>query len=137
MPLQSSAFIIPEGISDEFEQHIGIRQGRPFSPYLYIIATSCLMTDVLQDWEKVPDNALPPGATHPTFLFADDTLLIADAAGKMTRFLELIINHSDTYNLKLNRAKCQLLVTNDQGTPVLFPDGTESRRQPNIQVSNI
>ena len=51
----------------------------------------------------------------------------------MTRLLELIINHSDTYNLKLNRAKCQLLVTNDQGSQVLFPDGTETTKHPNIK----
>ena len=51
----------------------------------------------------------------------------------MTKLLELIINHSDTYNLKLNRAKCQLLVTNDQGKQVLFPDGTETTKHPSIK----
>ena len=51
----------------------------------------------------------------------------------MTRLLNLIINHSDNYNLKLNRAKCQLLVTNDQGTKVMFPDGTEATKHPSIK----
>ena len=124
---------IQEGISEEFEQQIGIRQGCPLSPYLYIIAPSCLMTDVLKDWENEPENAPPPGASHPALLFADDTLLLTDTATKMTRLLELIINHSDTYNLKLNRAKCQLLVTNDRGTRVHFPDGTETEKHPSIK----
>ena len=48
---------IQEGISDEYEQKIGIRQGCPLSPYLYIIATSCLMTDVLKVYR---DRSLLP-----------------------------------------------------------------------------
>ena len=80
---------LQEGISDEFEQRIGIRQGCPLSPYLYIIATSCLMTDVQKDWDKEPENQLPPRACCPTPLFADDTVLMSNTAAKMTRFLDL------------------------------------------------
>ena len=83
--------------------------------------------------ENEPENELPPGACHPALLFADDTLLMSNTAAKMTKLLELIINHNNTYNLKLNRAKCQLLVTNDNGDRVLFPDGTETIRHPSIK----
>ena len=76
---------IQESISNEFEQKIGIRQGCPLLPSLYIIATSCLMMDLLQDWEKETDPELPPGACYPALLFADDTLLITNTAAKMTR----------------------------------------------------
>ena len=72
-------------------------------------------------------------ASHPALLFADDTLLLSNTAAKVTRLLNLIVNHSDTYNLKLNRAKCQLLVTNDNGDRVLFPDGTETIKHPSIK----
>ena len=105
-------------------QEIGIRQGCPLSPYLYIIATSCLMTDLLKDinYEDIPT---PQGATYPTLLFADDTLLMTDTAAQMEQLLALVIQHSTPYNLNLNKTKCQLLVTNDNGSQVKFPDSNE------------
>ena len=113
---------VPEGISEEKEQQIGIRQGCPLSPYLYIIATSCLMEDLLADYRRT-DIIPPEGATYPTLLFADDTLLLTSTAEQMTTLLALTINHSDPYNLQLNKDKCQLLITNGWGR-VTFPDGT-------------
>ena len=41
----------------------------------------------------------------------------------MTALLNLVIEHSKPYNLALNAAKCQLLVTNGPGNQVVFPDG--------------
>ena len=123
---------IPEGISDEFQQEIGIRQGCPLSPYLYIIATSCQMTDLLKDFDKL-DIELPTGARYPTLLFADDTLLFTEKAAHMEHLLRLVIEHSSPYNLVLNKGKCQLLVTNDVGSRVSFPDGTPVTRQEKIK----
>ena len=62
---------IPEGIREEHSQDIGIRQGCPLSPCSYIIATSCLMLDLLKDWHTEPNHDLPTGATYPALLFAD------------------------------------------------------------------
>ena len=119
---------IPEGISDEFQQEIGIRQGCPLSPYLYTIATSCQMTDLLKDFDNL-DIEPPTGARYPTLLFADDTLLFSEKAAHMEHLLRLVIEHSTPYNLALNKGKCQLLVTNDVGSRVNFPDGTPVTRQ--------
>ena len=123
---------IPEGTSDEFSQDIGIRQGCPLSPYLYIIATSCQMTDLLKDLRNTEIQP-PTGATYPVLLFADDTLLITEKAAHMEQLLGLIIEHSTPYNLTLNKGKCQLLVTNDVGSRVNFPDGTAVTRQEQIK----
>ena len=123
---------IPEGISEEKQQDVGIRQGCPLSPYLYIISTSCLMLDLLKDLGK--ENLNPPlGTEYPTLLFADDTLLLSDTAHQMTKLLELVIHHSNQYNLALNKAKCQLLITNDPGHSVNFPDGTPVQKHDQIK----
>ena len=70
---------IIEGISEEFRQETGMRQGCHLSPYLYILANSCLMLDLL----KVLDGhgmTPPQGTAYPILLFADDTLLLTDTA---------------------------------------------------------
>ena len=113
---------IPEGISDEHAQEIGIQQGCPLSPYLYIIATSCLMYDLIRDYKQL-EHPPPQGSTYPALLFADDTLLLSDTAAQREELLAMVIVHSAQYNLQLNTAKCQLLVTNDPGPNIHFPDG--------------
>ena len=51
----------------------------------------------------------------------------------MEKLLALVIQHSLPYNLTLNTAKCQLLVTNDVGSPVHFPDRTLVQKHETIK----
>ena len=89
------------------------------------------MEDLLQDFRKTT-IILPTGARYPILLFADDTLLITATAADMTKMLDLVITHSAPYNLRLNTEKCHLLVTNDPGLPVHFPNGQEE--EPKNQI---
>ena len=90
------------------------------------------MRDLLTDLEQ-EDFTLPLRAQHPTLLFADDTLLLSDTAHQMTRLLGLVIDHSKQHDLAINTAKCQLLVTNDPGLQVYFPDGAPVQKHDHIK----
>ena len=74
---------MPEGISGEWTQNTGIRQGCPLSPYLYIIANSFLMPDFPKDFNRLIHQT-PEGTQYPTLLFADGTLLLTNTAKKMS-----------------------------------------------------
>ena len=90
------------------------------------------MTDLLKDLTREDFNP-PLGTQYPTLLFADDTLLLAETAHQMNKLLALVIDHSSEYNLRLNTTKCQLLVTNDPGLQVTFPDGREVTKHTQIK----
>ena len=86
-------------------------------------------------WASITREPPPPsGAQYPTLLCADDTLLLSDTAYQLTRLLELVIHHSNQYNLALNKANCQLLVTNDPGHQVNFPDGSPVQKHDQINT---
>ena len=51
----------------------------------------------------------------------------------MTTLLALTIDHSQPYNLYLNKEKCQLLITNDNHQEVTFPDRTPVKKQDSIK----
>ena len=90
------------------------------------------MMDMLADYTQHNYN-LPIGTSYPTLLFADDTMLLTNTKEHKRTLLGLVIEHSKPYNLALNKTKCQLLVTNDPGPPVYFPDGTEVNKHEQIK----
>ena len=58
---------------------------------------------------------------------------MTDTATQMEYLLAQVIQHSIPYNLTLNKAKCQLLGTNDPGSEVNFPDGSEVSKHDQIK----
>ena len=110
--------------SSQKTQHIGIRQGCPLSPYLYIMTTSLIFKDLETDLQNTMYSP-PTGLLYPALLYADDTLLFATSAPHMNTLLALTIQHSQRLRLELHPQKCKLLVTNDQGDRVVLPSGEE------------
>ena len=112
--------------SKDYTQDTGIRQGCPLSPLLFIAVTSMMFRDIAAE---TPEHyMLPRGLRAPSLLYADDTLLLATRPTDLTYLLHIVETHSLSHNLKLNREKCKLLVTNDDGVRLKFSDGTDVQK---------
>ena len=108
--------------SEDLRQENGIRQGCPLSPLLFVMVTSMMWQDLLQDLRQRP-FINPPGLASPILLYADDTLLLATRPPDLRRLLALTEARGAAYNLQLNKDKCELLVTNDDGVRMYFSNG--------------
>eukprot|EP00971_Amphidinium_carterae_P344108 6484291-Amphidinium_carterae.1 len=104
---------LPFGFSDSFTQRCGIKQGCCLSPFLFILVTSIMFTEILQDYNTLDGpfpSLLPLGAMYPCLLYADDTLLLRKNLLELHLLLRLVVEHSLLYGLLLNEAKCKLFV---------------------------
>ena len=73
------------------------------------------------------------GATYPTLLFADNTMLMTQTAIQIKKLLGLVIEHCQPFNPQLYKDKCQLQVTDDVGCQVTFPDGIPAKKHTSIK----
>ena len=98
-----------EGKSSYRKQRSGIRQGCPLSPYLFVL----LMTVLFHDVHQKVDHRIRIGQieyfSHWELLYADDTLLLGKRAREINILLHAIEEECETYNLKLNRGKCEYI----------------------------
>merc|ERR1712086_301462 len=91
--------------STNHEQHSGIRQGCPLSPYLFVMVMSALWTD-LHAQIASPSKEL---------LYADDTLLYSTEPKKLEKTLRQVETKSERYGLALNYNKCEFIGINYHG----------------------
>lgn len=117
--------------SKVYEQQTGIRQGRPLSPYLFLVVMTAMFHDIKADLPHLADNRLQ----HIEFdeiLFADDTIIFSADHLTLEEYLQKIqfygSIYGSIYGLSLNLDKCELLRYN-QNQPVHFLEGQEVKHK--------
>jgi len=111
-----------EEVSDYKQQHSGIRQGCPLSPYLFILLMTCMFHDIHHDTDR---QVLLGRVDHINFteiLYADDTLLMSKNSRPMNKLIAAIEKESAYYGMRLNKKKCQFIAMNGNNN-IHFADG--------------
>ena len=134
----NATFRVREGatLSSSYSFKRGIRQGCPFSPYLFIIVLSVLFEDLYSSYRSL-FQVLPfvlsfdKPITH--IEYADDTLLVARTAQALNRLLHLLQYLALSRGLQLNPEKCQLLAINPLGPISLIDEPHFPCRCPSCQ----
>ncbi|CAE7374522.1 jockey\pol [Symbiodinium natans] len=108
------------------EASAGIRQGCPFSPYLFLIVHGMVMHDV--DRELTAHGGSLPwlySQNQPFYdlAYADDTALIASTAHRAEQLLHILQRIAAHSNLHLNLKKCVLLRSPTSQNTVHFHNG--------------
>ena len=113
--------------SSSAEASAGIRQGCPFSPYLFLIVNGMVMHGVEQELTangEFSTLAVQPNQPFYDLAYADDTALIAGTAKRAEQLLHTLQKVASHSNLHLNLKKCVLLRSPTSQNTVHFTNGT-------------
>ena len=106
------------------EQHTGIRQGCPRSPYLFLIVMTVMFEDVHSKLDQQLSSNRTPGADFDEVTYADDTICSSTDSRTTNHFIQATEEEGVRYGLKLNRNKCELITTHPHAN-IHFEDNTK------------
>ena len=106
--------------STRHEQAVGIAQGCPLSPYLFVMMMTVLLHDAGQGLER---NHVPPYIVTPEVVYADDTMLLGSDPVAIQVLLDRVAAAGVEYGLHLNVSKTVLLRIRGS-VDICGPDGS-------------
>ena len=123
-----AAIKVNANISDYFEVSLGVKQGEPLSPLLFILFINDVHADLIGDTH----DSIVSGLTITQIciillLFADDMVLLSKDPAELQLLLDKLLSYSCEWGLKVNTAKTKILVFQKQRADIEFSwtyDGT-------------
>ena len=116
--------------SQMYEQETGIRQGCPLSPYLFLLIMTTMFHDIHSRHAlqcSLIKNKIQ-GACFDEVLYADDTICISEDTRTMNKLLAAIEEERQKYGLKLNKSKCEALITGNDTADIQFANGEKLKK---------
>ena len=108
-----------------FQSTLGVQQGHVWSPTLFTIYTSDLLTDIVDGGGGSVDIN---GVSASLLAYADDIALLASSADGLQRSLDILALFCDKWNLTVNIAKTKVMIFRNPGPlrmqDIFFYDGS-------------
>jgi len=140
MIYESPKFAVKTGdIKSKYhQQHTGIRQGCPLSPYLFILVMTIMFKDIKSRLNTPAQKQPIYGINFAEILYADDTLLFGKTTQVINKLLKEIQIESEYYNMKLNYAKCINITINRKISRISYMNKEEvPRKQKAVYLGTI
>ena len=109
--------------SEWHQQHFGISQGCPLSPFLFVIVMTVLLHDAKTNLSVSQSAAPNPETFTKELVYADDTLLIDVDDSMLQQFMDCIGQAGQEYGLSFNWSKLEALPIRTTAA-IVKPDGT-------------
>ena len=104
-------------LSDSFDSLVGVKQGEPLSPLLFILFLNDLSSELDMD---VDTELIIEEFQKFVLLFADDTLLLAETLPDLQNLLNKLSSYCDNWNITVNTDKTKVLVFKRSSRPEDF-----------------
>ena len=123
-----AAIKLNANISDYFEVSLGVKQGEPLSPLLFILFINDVHSDLIGDThDSVVSGLTITQICIILLLFADDMVLFSKDPAELQLLLDKLHSYSCEWGLKVNTANTKILVFQKQRADIEFSwtyDGT-------------
>ena len=97
-------------ISDCFDSLVGVKQGEPLSPLLFILFLNDLAEELNIDNNYFENNDIINQFQKFILLFADDTLLLAESHAELQILLNKLYVYCKKWNLTVNTGKTKVML---------------------------
>jgi len=101
-----SCVLVGDDLTDWFQIALGLRQGDPLSPILYIV----FLDGLIKVLKEAKEGVQIGGEKINNLGFADDLVLVASSKAEMQRLLNIVHVYSRKWRFLFNSDKCKVVI---------------------------